>query len=110
MPTGITSVTSGFPLVIVPVLSKTMVLTSLKVWIASPRFINISLIAPIPDPTINAVGVASLNAHGQAITRTATPAKTAAVSVSSPGFNHGKKDEAHKVTDVIIFSWSSSVF
>ena len=57
---------------IVPVLSKTTILTSFIVWIASPFLISIPLFAPIPEPTINAVGVASPRAQGQAITKTAT--------------------------------------
>ena len=39
---------------------------------ASPFRINIPSFAPIPEPTISAVGVAKPNAHGQAITNTAT--------------------------------------
>ena len=36
----------------------------------SPPFINIPFSAPLPVPTIIAVGVASPNAHGHAITST----------------------------------------
>ena len=38
----------------------------------SPPFINIPLLAPIPVPTITAVGVARPKAQGQAISRTAS--------------------------------------
>src|SRR3989344_5442089 len=37
---------------------------------ASPFLMRIPLFAPIPLPTINAVGVAKPNAHGHAITKT----------------------------------------
>ena len=38
----------------------------------SPPFINIPLLAPIPVPTITAVGVARPKAQGQAISKTAS--------------------------------------
>ena len=63
--------TSGLPCVNVPVLSKAIALISLKVWTDSPLLIKMPLLAPIPLPTINAVGVPSPRAQGQAMTRTA---------------------------------------
>ena len=85
------SVTSGFPLVIVPVLSKTMVWTSFINWIASPLRIRTPFSAPMPLPTINAVGVARPRAQGQAITRTATVAKIARVKGLKSGLTQGRK-------------------
>ena len=67
---AITSVTSGFPSVIVPVLSKMMVWILWVVSRASPPFMRIPFSAPLPVPTMMAVGVASPKAHGQAMTRT----------------------------------------
>ena len=66
------SVTAGLPSVIVPVLSN----TSVSILCASSRLeaslISIPASAARPVPTIIAVGVASPNAHGHAITKTAT--------------------------------------
>ena len=77
------SVTAGWPFVIVPVLSKTTIETL-------PARSNASLVrnstpisAPLPEPTITAVGVASPIAHGQAITSTATMLISARVNWSS---------------------------
>ena len=65
----IISVTSGSPLVIVPVLSKTTKST-LPVSSKAEAFLNkIPFLAPLPDPTIMATGVASPSAQGQAITK-----------------------------------------
>ncbi|MBP6085842.1 hypothetical protein KA478_01350 [Patescibacteria group bacterium] len=64
-------VTSGFHAVIVHVLSKIIVSTLQSVSSGSPHFIKIHFSAHLPVHTINAVGVASHNAHGQAITITA---------------------------------------
>ena len=52
--------------------------------------------APIPLPTIRAVGVASPRAHGQAITITATAAKTASESWVTSGSHstHGRNPSA----------------
>ena len=65
-----TSVTTGVPFVIVPVLSKTTIFTWLASSNASPLLRRIPFSAPLPVPTMIAVGVASPNAHGQAMTRT----------------------------------------
>ena len=66
------SVTSGFPSVIVPVLSKTIVFTLQRVSRGSPPLIKTPFSAHFPVPTIIAVGVANPNAHGQAIINTAS--------------------------------------
>src|SRR3989338_6084300 len=66
------SVTSGFPLVKVPVLSKTIVVNLCAVSSASAFLIKMPFSAPFPVPTIIAVGVANPSAHGHAIIRTAT--------------------------------------
>ena len=81
----------GFPTVNVPVLSKTTVVTSFIFWIAAPLRIRIPFSAPLPLPTINAVGVANPNAHGQAITNTATAEKIAIVEFVTSKFTQGKK-------------------
>ncbi len=86
---GITSVTSGFPLVIVPVLSNTTMRTSFMVWIASPLRMRTPFSAPMPLPTIRAVGVASPSAQGHAITSTAIMAARASVTAPSVGSTHG---------------------
>ena len=64
------SVTTGCPYVIVPVLSNATILILWADSSESPPFISIPFSAPLPVPTIIAVGVASPSAHGQAITRT----------------------------------------
>src|SRR3989344_3422420 len=66
------SVTSGCPLVIVPVLSNTTAVTLLKSSRLSASLIKTPFSAPLPTPTIIAVGVASPSAQGQAITSTPT--------------------------------------
>ena len=58
IPLQIISVTLGFPSVIVPVLSNTIVSILYVVSKASPPLINTPFSAPFPVPTIIAVGVA----------------------------------------------------
>ena len=70
IPMGIISVTCGFPLVRVPVLSNTIVESFSDNSSASPFFMRILKSAPRPMPTVTAVGVASPRAQGHAITRT----------------------------------------
>ena len=65
---AIISVTTGLPSVIVPVLSNIIVSILCADSSASPPFISIPFSAPLPVPTIMAVGVARPNAHGHAIT------------------------------------------
>ena len=70
MPFGAMSVTDGLPSVIVPVLSSTTVSILCAVSRLSADFVSIPSCAPLPVPTIIAVGVASPNAQGQEITST----------------------------------------
>ena len=75
--------TDILPVVMVPVLSKAIVLTRfVDSRICGPR-IKTPNCAPRPVPTRSAVGVASPSAHGQAMMRTATAAVNAKVG-SSP--------------------------
>ena len=69
MPRGFTSVITGFPSVMVPVLSITTVSILWAISRASPDLINMPFSAPLPVPTIMATGVAKPKAHGQEITR-----------------------------------------
>ena len=73
----IISATSGFPYVIVPVLSKTTALI-LAIYSRLEDFlISMPFSKPIELPTIRAIGVASPIAQGQAITKTAMEADRA---------------------------------
>src|SRR3989338_5982132 len=67
-----TLVTSGLPLVMVPVLSTTTISTLWSFSNVAASLIKIPSFAPLPTPTIIAVGVASPSAQGQAITRIPT--------------------------------------
>ena len=78
-----TSVNSGSPLVIVPVLSSTIVFNLCAVSSESPPLIKIPFSAPRPVPTIIAVGVAKPKAHGQAIISTDTKLTSAIVKRTS---------------------------
>ena len=69
------SVTTGFPSVSVPVLSIITVSIFPAVSRLTASLIRIPFSAPLPMPTMTAVGVASPNAHGQAITSTVTAAR-----------------------------------
>ena len=69
--------TSGLPLGDGPVLSKTTTLISFMAWMASPFRMRTPFSAPMPLPTIKAVGVARPKAHGQAMTSTAMVADSA---------------------------------
>ena len=64
------SATSGFPSVIVPVLSNTHTSTSLELSNVSPFLISMPYSAALPTPTVTAVGVARPNEHGHATTST----------------------------------------
>ncbi|VVB99371.1 Uncharacterised protein [uncultured archaeon] len=75
------SVTRGLPSVIVPVLSKMTAFILCICSSASASFIRMPFCAPMPVPTMIAVGVASPNAQGQAITST----ETANISESAKG-------------------------
>lgn len=63
---------SGFHLVIVPVLSMTTTFTLWSVSSVEASLMRIHSPAHFPTPTMIAVGVASPRAHGQAITRIPT--------------------------------------
>src|SRR5699024_8104891 len=80
------SVTTGSPLVTVPVLSKTIVSTSCVSSKFSPPLNKIPFSADRPVPSIIEVVVARPNAHGQAITNTAILAVNA--SSNSPGLTN----------------------
>ncbi len=69
-PLTITSVNSGLPLVIVPVLSNTMASSLCAVSRASAERIRMPFSAPLPVPTIMDVGVARPSAQGQAMINT----------------------------------------
>ena len=71
------SVTEGSPLVSVPVLSKTTVLSFLAFSTYSPLRKSTPYSAPLPTPARMAVGVAIPKAQGQAISNTASKAKKA---------------------------------
>ena len=73
---GITSVISGVPAVMVPVLSSTTVSTLPAASIETAVLNSIPCFAPMPLPTIIATGVASPRAQGQLITSTDIPRAT----------------------------------
>ena len=69
----ITSVTTGSPLVIVPVLSNATTVIFPVCSIAADVLNKIPFFAALPFPTIIATGVAKPSAHGQLITNTEIP-------------------------------------
>ena len=77
------SVSSGSPLVRVPVLSSTTVSSLWAPSRASPPLIRMPDSAPLPVPTMIEVGVARPIAHGQAMIRTATVFRSANVRAGS---------------------------
>ena len=81
---------AGFPRVIVPVLSSTMVWSLCAVSSASALLIRTPECAPLPVATMIDNGVARPSAHGQAMIRTLTVATTARVS-AGPNTNHTTK-------------------
>ena len=93
------SVTLGFPSVIVPVLSNTIVVNLCVVSNASPPLIKIPCSAPFPVPTIIAVGVAKPKAHGQAMTKTEMKIDNAKTPLS-PANNHEIDDMNAKVITI----------
>ena len=68
---GSTATTRGSPSVRVPVLSKTTVSTRLRASRAPADLHRMPSRAPLPVPTIMAIGVASPRTQGQEITSTA---------------------------------------
>ncbi len=82
-------VTSGRPSVMVPVLSKTIASTFFASSRLSASLIRMPFSAPLPTPTIIAVGVAKPKAQGQAITNTVTAASNPCTTpLSPPKTNH----------------------
>ncbi len=75
--TSTTLTTAGSPFVIVPVLSKTTVSILCALSKCSALLIRMPDSAPLPVPTMMAVGVARPREQGQAITRTAVKARIA---------------------------------
>ena len=81
---GRTSVRRGLPIVSVPVLSRT---TTWSLWACSSApasRMRMPFSAPLPVPTMMAVGVARPSAQGQAITSTATTLRMA-IAISGGG-------------------------
>ena len=76
-PNSTTSVTRGLPSVIVPVLSSTTASSLCAVSSAAPSRMSTPFSAPLPVPTMIAVGVASPSAQGHAMTSTATKLSSA---------------------------------
>ena len=70
---AIISVTTGSPLVIVPVLSRRTICVLPAASSDAAVLNKIPFLAPVPLPTIMATGVARPSAHGQLITRTDIP-------------------------------------
>ncbi len=68
---GTMSVTAGRPSVMVPVLSSTIVRSLCAVSSEAPSRMSTPFWAPLPVPTMTAVGVARPRAQGQAMTSTA---------------------------------------
>jgi len=83
------SITSGCPLVRVPVLSKTTVVTLPATSSASPPLMRMPSSAPFPVPTMMAVGVANPRAQGQAITRTVMKMVSENANLGSSGARAG---------------------
>src|SRR3546814_13649833 len=90
MPSTTTSVTSGWPLVKVPVLSMTTVSMRAEVSSAVGFLNSTPRLAPNPEPTMIAVGVAKPSASGQVITTTVI-ANNSAVSTPEPTHPHTRK-------------------
>ena len=74
-----TSVTAGRPVVSVPVLSSTIACSLCARSSASPERMRMPFSAPLPVPTMMAVGVARPMAQGQAMMSTETKASMASV-------------------------------
>ncbi len=84
-PVATTSVSTGRPSVIVPVLSSTIVRSRCASSRLSPPLISTPSSAPFPVPTIIAVGVASPSAHGHAMISTDTKFTSAIANRTSGG-------------------------
>ena len=88
---GRTATTRGSPSVRVPVLSKTTVSTRLKASKAPADLHRMPSRAPLPVPTMMAMGVASPRTQGQEITSTAI-ALARAKENPSPAASHATND------------------
>ncbi|KAF5053511.1 hypothetical protein DSECCO2_397590 [anaerobic digester metagenome] len=106
-----TSTTSGRPSVSVPVLSKTTVSTVPAISRESPPLINIPFSAPLPVPTMMAVGVARPRAHGQAITSTVMKMVREKVKACSSGAKAGtpRKYQAKKATSAMVMTVGTNI-
>ena len=93
MPSAMTSVTSGSPLVRVPVLSITTVSIRAEVSSAVAFLNRIPRLAPSPVPTMIAVGVARPSASGQVMTTTVIANSSASVD-RLPASSHTAKVSA----------------
>ena len=93
-----TSVTSGLPSVMVPVLSNTTAVTLHSCSKLSASRINMLFSAPFPIPTIIAVGVAKPKAQGQAITNTVTEVSSACAKSPSANIHTAKVKIASPIT------------
>ena len=92
----IISVTSGFPFVNVPVLSKTTVSSLPTISSTPPFLIKTPCSAPFPIPTMIAVGVAIPKAQGQAMTNT----ETIAVRAKMNSDLNRKNQSANAIIDI----------
>ena len=84
---GTVSVTTGSPLVTVPVLSSATILILPVSSSEAAVLKSIPFFAPMPLPTIIATGVASPSAHGQLMTSTEMP-RASAYAKSLPMMSH----------------------
>ena len=74
---GSTSVTRGWPVVMVPVLSSATTRTFPASSSDTAVLNRMPFLAPLPLPTMMATGVASPSAHGQLMTSTEIPRASA---------------------------------
>ena len=85
---------------IVPVLSNTTVWILCVVSKAAPLLIKTPFSAPLPVPTMIAVGVAKPSAHGQAITSTEIVIVRAKIHDSWPKKYHNKPESTAKTMTI----------
>lgn len=102
------SLTSGLPFVSVPVLSNTTVVTLYSFSKLSAFFMSIPLLAPLPTPTIIAVGVASPSAQGHAITNTPTKQSSAFTGLPTINYTTKLRRAIIRTTGTNIFEISSA--
>ena len=92
---GSTVISLGLPSVSVPVLSTTSVSAFSRISRASAFLMRTPFSAPLPVPTMMAIGVANPRAHGQAMMSTAT----ALTSACANGASFANTDQRTKVED-----------